>query len=70
MTWSYRVRRTDDYYELVEAYYADDGSVQGTTERAVPVLAESVEELRSVLGMMLRALDEEVLQNDETPPHP
>lgn len=64
--WSYRVLKRDHHgeaeYVIVEAYYDDQGNLDGRTEDAVEPYGETIEELRQTLQSMLLALDKEVLE--------
>lgn len=62
MTWNYRVVHTGDEYGIHEVYY----DPTGWTVEPVPVVADSVEDLRDVLNRMLAALDKPVIE-DESP---
>lgn len=70
MVWNHRVMRhaprsADDaeWFGLHEVHYTDgpDSPPIGHTERPVPVVGASVEELRQTLRRMLAALDQPVL---------
>ena len=72
--WSYRVLKQQHEgtgeeswieveYEIVEAYFDEDGKPVGYCDPRV--LGNSVEELRSVLGMMHDALDKPILETGD-----
>lgn len=66
MSWNYRVYTHefpdgDSYVTIHEAYYNDDGSVSGYTERAISPMGTDVNDLRLDLLKMLEALDKPVL---------
>lgn len=64
--WNYRVLKRNQAggveYVIVEAYYDNEGNLDGRTEDAVSPYGETVEELRQSLQWMLLALDKEVLE--------
>lgn len=61
MTWNHRVRRTETehgpWFDIVEAYYDDNGNIEATTKDGIAPEGESVAELRTTLERMLQALD-------------
>jgi hypothetical protein len=64
--WNHRVIQRDydgeTFHEIVEAYYDDEGNMNGYTQDAIaPVSEEGVEGLRWVLQRMLEALDKPVI---------
>lgn len=68
MTWNHRVIKKGKDYEYLaihEVHYRDDGTISGYTERSIPVLGESVEELRTVLEQMLKALDKPIIDKTD-----
>jgi hypothetical protein len=54
----------EDSYEIHEVYYSDAGAVTKMTVAPVPVYAETVEGIRTVLDRMREALDKPVLEYD------
>ena len=69
-TWNYRVYKhtseTDHmYYAIHEVYYTDDGIMNGRTENAVWPAGQNVEELRSDIMRMLKALDQPVMETTD-----
>ena len=69
--WNHRVvtqyfPETDEtYFTIHEAHYNDNGDLYGYTESGVDPCGESLEELREILHMMLRALDTPILVDGE-----
>ena len=72
--WSYRVLKqqfegkgeepwVEVEYGIVEVYFDEDGAPVGYCDPHV--LGDSVDELRSVLGMMLDALDRPILETSD-----
>lgn len=62
-TWSYRVLRYDDgSLGLHEVYYDVAGRAVTCTEDTVDVVGDDLVELRAELEMMLRALDEPIME--------
>lgn len=72
MSWNYRIiRHTDtitreEYYELIECYYNDDGSLMGYTEYPSPD-GGTVEELQESYKMMAEAFTKPVLNPSDFP---
>jgi hypothetical protein len=69
-TWNYRVFKntseTDHvYYAVHEVYYSDDGTMNGRTESAVWPTGQTVEELRSDIMRMLKALEQPVMETTD-----
>ena len=69
--WNHRVVREDDkvfggyYYTIRETFYNDKGEICAYTEEATGVGGESIEDLRELLGWMLKSLDTPVLIDGE-----
>ncbi len=69
--WNYRVFRHEythggeQYYEIHECYYDDDGNVNGWTENAICPYGDTPEELESVLKMMGEAFSKPILDYEE-----
>ncbi len=72
--WSYRVLKqqhegkggeswVETEYGIVEAYFDEDGAPVGYCDPHV--VGNSVEELRSVLGMMHAALDKPIMETGD-----
>ena len=74
MRWNHRVIKVidkamgvdEEWYAIHEVYYNEDGMLAGYAERPATVGGESVEELRTVLEQMLRALDETIIDKTDT----
>lgn len=65
MTWNYRVARKalengEAEYSIVEAYYDDNGVVDGYSD-FLEVTGESPNELREDLVLMLKAFERPIL---------
>jgi hypothetical protein len=63
-SWNHRVVRfkgDEDWYEICEVYYEEDGSVFAHTAKGVSVCGENIAELRETLERMLRCLDQDIL---------
>ena len=77
MTWNYRVefkrnhydvngdKWTEDSYYIVEAYYDENGVIDGITEDAIPAYGASLEELSKTLDRMKEALSKPVIGMEE-----
>lgn len=72
MTWNYRVVRVRgewagrkyETFEIREVYYEDGtGNIDGIAMRASTLYGESVDEIKGALDLMVRALDEPVLDD-------
>lgn len=66
MTWNYRVVRHNnngfDWLALHEAYYDEDkDNPHSITVTPVSPIGEDINDLRSILGMMIAALEKPVL---------
>jgi hypothetical protein len=62
--WNYRVFKAEvsgeTYYDIHEVYYTD-GKICQWTDRAMAPVGESLADIQNDLEMMLKALDEPVL---------
>ena len=72
MHWNYRVfkfadRCAEEAFEIREVYYDDQGNPTGYTEGESAPLGMTIDELRSDLGYMLRALDKPILTEADFP---
>ena len=71
MSWNYRVTKRldaawgEEWYEIREVYYGDDGEVQGWTARAASVSEASLEDMKVSLQRMLESLDKPVIEIGE-----
>ncbi len=66
MSWNHRVMRFPDplheeWLEIHEVYYDDNGQHTMYTEEAVSVAGEAIEELRETLSRMEKALNQPIL---------
>jgi hypothetical protein len=59
--WNYRVVRKEGALAIHAVYYDDSGEVEGWSERPFSPVAESCDELRTNLELMLEALGKDVL---------
>lgn len=67
MSWNYRIVKSkdyagDDYFQVHEVYYDDDGKANGCTENAITPGGNSVEELKSTFEMILESFEKEVIE--------
>jgi len=70
MTWNYRVLKSkdgeDDWYQIHEVYYDENDNVKSWTVNGATVCGNTLVEVRSLLELMLKSLDNEILnQNKE-----
>ena len=71
MSWNHRVIKKGDgdysWYAIHEVHYDRDSKdlVQGWTENPVPVMGETVEELRWTLEKMLESLDKPIIDKTD-----
>lgn len=64
MSWNYRVVKHDceeDYYEIMEVYYDDEGNINGYADTGCPY-GESLQGVKECLKRMHSALTKSVLQ--------
>ena len=64
MSWNYRVVRHDcreDYYEVMEVYYDEEGNVNGYADTGCPY-GENLAGIKKCLELMSEALDKPILQ--------
>lgn len=64
MSWNHRVVKTGRYYGIHEVFYLNN-EPDMITESPVAAAEEDVEELRETLTLMLKALDEPVLDYED-----
>ncbi len=72
MTWNNRIVRhrdkAEDYYEIHEVYYDENGKIDGVTEESIKPYGDTVEELIEHLEQLLKDAvrsKEDVLNYDE-----
>lgn len=69
MSWNYRVvkrkRMGEEWYAIHEVYYDAQGTPETATELAIDPGGNTLDELRSELEHMLKAVSEPVLNYDE-----
>lgn len=78
MTWSYRAIKKqyldEEYYEIHEVYYNQDGDIWGMTENPIAPIGQTLDELINELQMIITdikqrtPLDYEVLQDNFAEP--
>lgn len=65
MSWNHRLMKMkdgdEDFYQIHEVYYDENGKIQGYTKNGVTVGGNSVKEVRWVLEKMLETLDKDIL---------
>lgn len=68
MSWHHRVMKKKgedgEYYKIEEVYYNYDGSVMSWTEDLSCPFADTAEELKEELTMMLKAFDKPILDEE------
>lgn len=66
-TWNHRVVKTqdgaEDWYGIHEAYYDQNGKLNGWTRLPVQVAGNSIQDLRKTLEQMLECLNKEVIDD-------
>ena len=65
MTWNYRMVRRNDYIEIYEVYYNDEGESIMVTESAVAVGGEDEAEVMGDMKHYLEAIAKPVLEYDD-----
>ena len=60
--WNYRAVKKDGVLGVHAVYYADDGNIEGWSERPFSPVADSLDELRTSLELMLESLEQEVIE--------
>ena len=65
MTWNYRMVRRNDYIEIHEVYYNDEGESIMVTENAVAVGGEDEAEVMGDMKHYLEAIAKPVLEYDD-----
>ena len=70
MSWNYRVYKRESpifgeepTYDIVEAFYNDDGSLRSITVDGVAPMGDSPEDLAQSLRWMLKAFDKPILDS-------
>ena len=65
MSWNYRVIKTkdgeDDFYQIHEVYYSENGKINGYTSKGATVGGNSIKEIKWVLEQMLEAINKEII---------
>ena len=67
MSWNYRVMKKAGHLAVYPVYYDDRGNIRGWSERPFSPEAESLEELRTTLELMLDALEKEIIEDEASP---
>ena len=70
MTWNYRVikkihkdeKYTEEYYEIHEVYYDEDGKMHAWSENPCSMFGTSLEELKSDGGYFMEALNKPTIE--------
>jgi hypothetical protein len=62
MSWNYRVMKRGERFAVYAVYYDEGGKIQGWTETAFSPEADSLEELRTTLELMLASLHKEIVE--------
>ena len=69
MTWNYRVLRhvekAEEWYQVHEVYYRENGSITSCSEEAIAPFGETVEELQEVIELMKAAFDKPAIPYDD-----
>jgi hypothetical protein len=65
MTWNYRIMNKNGLLGVHGVYYDGDGNIQGMDQDPNAPQAETIDELRTVLELMLEALEKPILDYDE-----
>lgn len=69
MSWNHRIIKTkdgeDDWYQIHEVYYDDNGEINGYTERGTIVSGNSVEDIKWTLEKMLDSLNKEIINQNK-----
>ncbi len=71
--WNYRILRQEVHFqgtiehvfEVIEAYYNDEGVIDGWC--TADAEADTAEDLKKSLGLMLAAFDEPILERSDLP---
>jgi len=64
--WNYRiVKNKAGWHSIHEAYYDEDGKLNGYTVNSIAVDGETVESISRVLEMMKEALDKPIIDEGE-----
>ena len=67
MSWNYRVMKKAGHLAVYPVYYDDRGNIRGWSERPFSPEAESLEELRTTLELMLDAFEKEIIEDEASP---
>jgi hypothetical protein len=67
MSWNYRVMKKAGHLAVYPVYYDDRGNIRSWSERPFSPEAESLEELRTNLELMLDALEKEIIEDEASP---
>ncbi len=59
--WNYRVVERDGVLGLHAVYYDDSGNIEGWSEIPFSPVAESIDELRTTLELMLESLAKDIV---------
>jgi hypothetical protein len=67
MSWNYKVIKKHGQLAVYPVYYDDRGNIHGWSEKPFSPEADSLEELRITLRLMLDALEKEIIENEAAP---
>jgi hypothetical protein len=69
MSWNYRVlkhvAREEEWYQIHEVYYNEDGSIMACSEHSCTPFGETVEELKADFELMAGAFERPVIPYEE-----
>jgi hypothetical protein len=69
MTWNYRVVRCEDGLRVFDVYYNEAGAAIGSGAAPAHVYGETIEDLKDQFALMLEALEQPILEEDEIGTH-
>ena len=68
MSWNYRVIKTkdgeDNFYQIHEVYYSEDGKINGYTSKGATVGGSNIAEVKWVLMEMLSCLERDIIMEE------
>lgn len=65
MTWNYRLVKKGGEVAIYSAYYDENGQVEALSVDPSHVCSYSVEEVETILQLMMECLEEPVLDHEE-----
>jgi hypothetical protein len=70
MSWNYRIIKTkdgeDNFYQIHEVYYSEDGKINGYTSKGATVGGSNIAEVKWVLMEMLSCLERDIITDTGT----